>query len=177
LEVDMQEVNECLDEVKDLYRKVVGTPPPEIRPDTYAAFQPGVDPVHHAIEEAHHLKTLSDWLATRPAPTSWIPAADCFTADDAYVIHLEIPGVQKEELKVHVAGGECVISGNRTEPERGAMQPLNVERAWGRFERRFGLPPGSHPDKVTAKYRDGVLEVRVAVEGFVKGRERHVDVA
>lgn len=173
----MQKVNEVLGEVKDLYREVVGTPAPEIRPESYAAFPPGVDPVRHAMEEVEHLKTLSGWMASMPKPVAWIPQADTFTTDDAYVIRLEIPGVKKEDLKVLVSGGDCVVSGQRLEPGYGEMRPLSLERAWGSFERRFTLPPGGDPDKISAKFKDGLLELRIAVNGFGKPREKNVEVA
>ena len=54
--------------------------------------------------------------------------------------------------------------GERKLPEQTELRPLSFERAWGPFERRFALPPGCYPDRVNAKYADGVLEVRVAME-------------
>ncbi len=93
------------------------------------------------------------------------------------MIRLEIPGVKKQDLKVLVSGGDCVVSGQRLEPGYGEMRPLSLERAWGSFERRFTLPPGGDPDKVRAKFKDGLLELRIAVNGFDKPREKNVEVA
>jgi len=174
----MQEVSRALDEVKDLYQKVLGAPAPEIDPDSYVAFPPGVDPLNHAIQEVHQLKQLSEQMAFAPGPVSWVPRADSFATADAYVIRMEIPGVSREDLKIHLAGGECVVTGKRKPPERLVeLHPLTLERPWGPFERRFTLPPGSHPDKVTAKYQDGVLELRVVVEGMRSPKEMKIDVA
>jgi len=174
----MQAVNQALDEVKDLYRKVVGQPVPKIDEGSFIGFPLGVDPLDYAIEEVRQIKQLAERMATRPAPVTWVPHADTYSTRDAFLVRLEIAGVSSENLKVFVAGGECVITGKRTLPQIGEeMRPLSVERPWGPFERRFTLPPGSHPDKVTARYNDGVLEVRVAVDGNGVPKEMKVDVA
>ena len=116
-------------------------------------------------------------MLARPDPVDWIPVADSFAMKDCYVIQVDLPGVEKESLKVLVAGGECHVSGRREHPSgNGECRPVSVERPRGRFERRFGLPPGYHADEVTAKYKDGVLEVRVEVEESGAPREMKVQV-
>jgi HSP20 family protein len=175
----MQPVNQVLDEVRDLFQKVVGKPAPEIQPASYVAFPPGVDPLNHAIHEVGELKRLSEQMAFAPGPAAWTPAADVFTTKEAYVVRLEIPGVDRKALKVFVQGAECVVRGDRKPTvEAGAeMQPLTVERPWGPFERRFLMPPGSHADKVTARCADGVLELRVTFDGYDTPRDLNVEVS
>lgn len=161
----MRQVSESLNEVKDLYKKVLGKPAPEIAPGNYVAFPPGVNPVDFAIQEVRQLKLLSEQAALAPLPVSWVPRADSYALEDAYVVRIDVPGVAQEDLKVFVAGGECVVRGERKPPKDAAeMQPLALERPWGSFERRLMLPPGSDPERVKAHCADGVLEVRVAVE-------------
>lgn len=173
----MQEVTQALNEVRDLYQKVLGTPAPDVEPGSYVSFPPGVDPLHHAIEEVHRLKQFSEQMASAPGPISWVPSADSFVADETFVIRLEVPGISRDDLKVFLAGGECVIRGQRKPPESAAnIRPLSIERPWGPFERRFTLPAGSYPDRITARYADGVLEVRVATEGGTKAKEMKVEV-
>ncbi len=116
-------------------------------------------------------------MAFAPGPVSWVPRADSFATDDAFLFRLEIPGVARDDLKVFLAGGECVVRGERKAPESTVnMRPLSLERPWGPFERRFMLPAGSHPDRVTARYQEGVLEVRIAAEGRGAPREMEVEV-
>jgi len=174
----MQAVSQALNEVKDLYRQVVGQPVPELQPGVFAAFPPGVDPLEHAVREVSQLKQLTEQLRYAPNPTAWMPIADCFAAKDAVVIRLEIPGVKREDLKVFLTGGECVVTGKRGRPEgESDLRPMSLERTWGEFERRFVMPPGAHPDKVSAKYADGLLEVRIGIEGGEVPREMKVESA
>lgn len=162
----MQQVNQALNEVRDLYAKLVGTPAPELQPGYYAPFPPGVDPIDHAVEEIHRLKELADEVAAIPPPATWIPRADCFASKEAWTVCLEIPGVKREDLKVVVDGGECVVRGERKLPDKDSgLRPLALERPWGHFERRFLLPAGAHGDNLSAHYTDGVLELKLAVEG------------
>jgi HSP20 family molecular chaperone IbpA len=57
------------------------------------------------------------------------------------------------------------------------MRPITVERPWGRFERRFVLPAGSDPDQLTARYQDGVLDLRIGIDQKGLLEETRVEVA
>ncbi|MGD8376041.1 MAG: Hsp20/alpha crystallin family protein [Acidobacteriota bacterium] len=173
----MENVQKALDDVKMLYQEFVGRPAPEIAPAEYTSFPPGVDPIRHAVEEIDQLKRLSRQVAVAPHPTAWAPPADTFTGPGGMVIHLEIPGVAREDLKVFVVQGECVVRGDRR-PTAGEseLRPLCLERPWGSFERRFLLPSGTAPEKVQARYRDGILELRIGGDGDGIPGEMTVDV-
>lgn len=174
----MQEVNQALNEVKELYQKILGRPAPDLEPGAFVSFPPGVDPLNHVVHEVQHLKHLSEQVAMAPKPVSWVPLADCFASEDEFVIRLEIPGIERKELKVLVAGGECLVRGERKQPmQLVEMRPVSVEQAWGPFERRFPLPSGCLSDKVTARYDEGVLEVRVPVKAQEVPKETKVEVA
>lgn len=171
----MHEVSRALDEVKDLYKEVLGRPAPEVEQGAYLAFPPGVDPIHHAMGEVQQLKQLAEQWSAMPEPVQWVPRADTFITPRDFVLRLEVPGIPRDELKVLMDGGECVITGMRPQPEPEAeLQPVNIEREWGRFERRFTLPPGSHPDKLKARYQEGILEIRVAIDA--RGTTKEMDV-
>ena len=174
----MQEVTRALDEVRALYEKVLGSPAPELDPGRFVAFPPGVDPLQHALREVDLLKQISRQATFAPAPVAWIPPADVLAADDALIVRVDVPGVSRETLKVLVLGGECVIRGERTGPaERHELRPLSLERSWGPFERRFALPAGCHPDKITARYAEGVLELRIVAENRGTPKEMKVELA
>lgn len=174
----MQEVNQALNEVKELYRKVLGRPAPDLQPGSFVPFPPGVDPLNHVVHEVQHLKHLSEQLAMAPRPVSWVPQADCFASKDTFVIRLEVPGIDRKDLKVFVAGGECLVRGERKQPEwLSEMRPLMVENSWGPFERRFALPEGCVLDKVSARCEGGVLELRLPIEAREAPKETKVEVA
>jgi HSP20 family protein len=172
------QVNQTLNEVKDLYRKVTGTPAPRIELGSYAPFPPGVDPLEHVASEVRQLKQLTEWMALAPEAATWAPRADSFLTEDAYVVHVEIPGVSGDDLKVFVTGGECVIRGERKPPAGAAdRRTLTVELPWGTFERRFVLPAGCDADAVNARYHEGLLELRIPIRESGIPRETKVEVS
>ena len=173
----MQQVTDALNEVKDLYQKLTGAPAPEIQPPSFLPFPPGVDPLDHAVREAEDLKRLAERLADRPDPIAWVPRADSFIGRDAWTYLVEVPGLTREQLKVVLSGGECVVRGERKLPETVShVQPLAMERPWGTFERRFALPPDAKAEDVSARYSEGVLEVRALVKGEGQTPEQAVEV-
>lgn len=174
----MQQVSDALTEVKDLFQKVTGQPAPDIAPQFFAAFPPGVDPATYVRQEVDYLKRMIDQIAQRPAQVAWMPQADCFLAEDAFLVRVELPGMSRKDLEVFVVGGECVVRGERKRAEsKEKMQPVTLERPWGRFERRFVLPTGSNPDQVSAHYQDGVLELSIGIDQKGLLEETKVEVA
>jgi HSP20 family protein len=157
----MQDVMHALGEMKGLYQRIMGQPAPH----AYAPFPPGSDPRSHAVREAEHLEKLCQQVTAAPTMPAWVPRADTFATEDAFVILVDIPGVAREDLKVFATAGECVVRGERKLPEDPArLRPLALEGPRGRFERRFPLPAGSHPEQLHARCRDGVLELRITTD-------------
>ncbi len=77
--------------------------------------------------------------------------------DDEIVIRAEVPGFEPNELEVSLRGNELTFRAEHREPAEGEA----VERRHARLERSLTLPPGVDPDKIEARYRNGVLEVHV----------------
>ncbi len=100
------------------------------------------------------------------------PAADIVEADDAYVLSLDLPGVDRDALRVHYDDGVLTISGERSlaETHRDA-RAHRVERRYGRFSRQFTLGTAIDPDAIDARLDDGVLTVRVPKAEVRKPRQ------
>jgi HSP20 family protein len=77
-----------------------------------------------------------------------------------------------------VAEGECIVRGDRPAPaEDKKLQPLGLEFPFGTFERRFALPLHAAPEKLTAKYVDGILEVTIPIVEMPAPKELKVEIA
>ena len=93
----------------------------------------------------------------------WSPLVDVVEDDKEYVIKAELPGIQKENVKVTVEDGVLAISGERKfEQEQKDKKYHRTERAYGSFVRSFAFPDDADPAKVLAEFKDGVLYVRLA---------------
>ena len=89
----------------------------------------------------------------------WIPAADLTETDDAYAVHVELPGVQKDQLDVEVFDRELRISGEIKEQSNGRRH--RSSRRTGRFESRTVFPGDIKATGVRAELADGVLTITV----------------
>lgn len=171
----MENVTQALNEVRGLFQKVVGRPAPEIAPYAYTPFPPGADPVRYAIDEVEHLKKMAEQALLSPVAPTWMPIADIYATDEEFVIRVEVPGLAREDIKVLVIGGECLVRGERKHAEAAVERPLQLERPWGSFERHFALPAGSRIDKITARLDLGILELKVPLE-VRKPEEKTIEV-
>jgi HSP20 family protein len=88
---------------------------------------------------------------------SWSPPAELTETDDTYPVHVEVPGMRKDQLKVEVSDRELVIAGEI--PEQPAGKRHRGSRRTGQFEYRATLPGDIKTDQVTAELADGVLTV------------------
>ncbi len=106
--------------------------------------------------DTRRLEDESGTLAT----ADWVPAVDIKEEDDRYVIHADIPGVEAKDIEVNMENGILSIRGERKfEDEESREGYKRVERVHGSFYRRFSLPDGADADAISAKFKDGVLEI------------------
>jgi HSP20 family protein len=80
-----------------------------------------------------------------------------------YVVTAELPGVKKEDITVAVDGAQVTLTAEvRREREASAEErPLHIERYYGKVSRSFTLPQELDEAKAEAKFRDGVLELKL----------------
>lgn len=179
----MQTIEQAYKEICRLHEQLTQAPAPEIGPQSFFPFPPGVDPVAFALEEVAQLKQMFEGAqAARQQPTqeqvSWIPRASVFASDSSFLYQVEIPGVMKEDVSVVMASGELVVRGQRRQPAADAsLKPVCVEQPWGNFERRFPAPPWCNPEKIHAKYSHGLLEISLTRQEGGSFGEFRVEIA
>lgn len=107
----------------------------------------------------------------------FMPAVDVCETDTDVVVEAELPGVDPAQVEVNLDGGSLVLRGERKhEEEKKTKNAHRVERFFGQFERRIGLPEGVNPEDVEATYKEGVLTVRIGKREEVKPRSIPVKV-
>lgn len=128
------------------------------------------------FDPLRELSRLHDALAGDGA---WVPPVDIYeAADKVLVIKAELPEMKREAIAVTVEHGSLTISGERAWPADVPKTDVRrVERAYGRFSRRFSLPPAVDATRVAADYRDGVLTVRLPMREDARPRTVPVAVA
>ncbi len=87
---------------------------------------------------------------------------DVFDQGDVYLVRAAIPGVRHEDVQVTVRGHTLTIDAERPELVGSNGHHVVQEQARGRWERTFMLPHEVDEGNVSASYRDGILELRLA---------------
>jgi len=92
--------------------------------------------------------------------SSTLPKVDVFETTNALNVEVEIPGVKKEDIKLTLEDNILTIQGEKKVEERNDIQKsFRCERMFGSFKRSFTLPVDVNPDKVNAKFENGLLSI------------------
>jgi HSP20 family protein len=106
-------------------------------------------------------------------PTRWAPALDVLQEDGDILVRAELPGVKQEDVDITFHNGVLTISGERKAEEQREGSGYYVrERRYGSFRRSMTLPQGADESNISARFQDGVLEVRVAGAAAVQEPKR-----
>ena len=109
--------------------------------------------------------------------SSWVPAVDVAEEDDAYVVMVELPGVNKNDVKITLESNILTIQGEkRAETESKEKNVHRVERSYGSFQRSFTLPTMVKNDKIDAEFKDGILKIMLPKAEEAKPRQIEVKV-
>ncbi|WP_030443613.1 Hsp20/alpha crystallin family protein [Actinoplanes subtropicus] len=106
------------------------------------------------------LSTVLDGSPLLGTGTGWTPLADVTETDDAYLVEIDLPGVDRKNLSVEVAGDQLRVSGEIVEKEKVGWLRHRTRRV-GQFQYQTLLPGGIDAEHITADLADGVLSVRV----------------
>ena len=117
----------------------------------------------HEMDALFHNRLASVLGGEGQALVAWSPVVDIEETEQDYVIRAELPGLDKDKVKVTVEDGVLTLSGER-DLERTVKGKTyhRIERTHGTFSRSFTLPEDSDAESVAAQFTNGVLAVRVA---------------
>lgn len=115
----------------------------------------------------------NNWIAQ----AEWAPLVDISEDDGEYLIRADLPGVEKDQVKVTVENGVLLISGERSsEKEEKNMKYHRIERSYGSFIRSFVLPDDADGTKVKADFKNGILKVHLPKDENAKPKSIEIKV-
>lgn len=125
---------------------------------------------NHAADWFDEVDRLFDRTPTGPkservnaSQTRWFqPESEVTETDEQFVLSLDLPGLNREDIKVEVNNNILSISGERKER--------------GQFSRSFKVPNTVRTDKVQASYENGVLELSLPKAEIAKPRTIEIKV-
>ena len=113
-----------------------------------------------------------------PGGDMWTPELEIFQRNSELVIHADLPGLTKDDVKVDVSDNQVTIEGERQrhhDEEREGF--YRSERSYGRFYRTIPLPEGVIADQAKATFKDGVLEVTIPAPPESARRGRRLEIS
>lgn len=132
---------------------------PMPRRDTFREIEQISDRLNRLLGER---RAQTDGREESMALADWAPLVDVMETDAEFQIRAELPGVDKENVKLSVEDGVLIISGRREpEQEENGMRYHRIERAYGSFARSFAVPDTVDQQKVTAEFKNGLLTVHL----------------
>ena len=119
-----------------------------------------------------------------PAETSredltWRPATDVYKTEDAFVVQMDLSGMDPAGIEVSTDGKTLVVRGTRRDiAPPGKKHYFTMEISVGPFARRIPIPVEVKTGTALARYRNGFLYVSFEMGGERAGRDvRRVDVS
>lgn len=88
----------------------------------------------------------------------WVPPADVYEEADAFLVVLDLPGVDRSALEIDLENERLAIRGVRSINHQSEARS---ERPRGKFVRVFSVPASIDQERIEAEYKDGVLAVRL----------------
>jgi HSP20 family protein len=94
--------------------------------------------------------------------TAWAPALDISERKDAYLVTVELPGVEPDDLQITLEDGLVTIQGERHFAHDSSEQQFHrIERRYGAFRRSITLPAQVQAEQIEASFENGVLQIVV----------------
>jgi len=111
--------------------------------------------------------------------SNWVPRVDIIETKDSLVVKADVPGLEKDDFKVSVEDNVLTLSGEKKVEYDEKDKKHNyhrVERTYGCFSRSFTLPNIVDTKNVKAKYKNGVLEVKLPKSEESKPKEIEINI-
>ena len=107
---------------------------------------------------------------------SWVPPVDVAETQEKIIVRAEVPGMKQEEIQIEFENGLLTIRGERKLIKEEGVTFHRVERTFGNFSRSFTLPRTIDPERISASYREGVLEIEVPKKEEAKPKQIRIAV-
>lgn len=107
----------------------------------------------------------------------WGPDIDVYDSKDEIQVKVDLPGMKKDEIDVSIQADTLTIKGEKKkESEIREENFIRAERFCGKFNRTITLPSTIDKEKISASYKDGVLELRLPKREEAKASQISIEI-
>ena len=106
------------------------------------------------------IESLRKDIETKILDYTFVPGTDIIETDEDIIVHIALPGIKKEDLKLDITKKTLRIEAKfDTEQDiRGTYVTL-TDKKTGIIKREIKLPKKVIPDNASAKFENGILKV------------------
>ena len=106
------------------------------------------------------------------------PRVDIEEDDKGLYINVELPGMEKSQIKLSVSDDNVLtITGEKNkEEDDGSRSRIRTERRFGKFKRAFALPENIDRESIKAEFNNGILDVILDKKEPEKLKEYKVEI-
>jgi len=122
-----------------------------------------------ALEVQEKKELVSKEEKTVPA-RYYVPSTDIYETEDALTVVMEIPGVEKKDIEVHLENDVLRVEGRIDFGKYEGLEPLYTEYNVGHFARAFTLSNQIDQQQIGAQLEDGVLKLTLRNAAEAKPR-------
>ena len=108
---------------------------------------------------------------------NWYPHVDIEERENEYVLNMELPGMNKDDINISFNDDVLTVSGEKKDAGEDAKVNYHLnERRYGKFERAFRIHSDIKADKIEAHFRDGILQIGLPKAETAKPKQIEVKV-
>jgi len=104
------------------------------------------------------------------AGRTYLPPVDIYETPEGLHLWADMPGVDEQSLNIHLDNGVLTIEGQVEVKEYEQLQPVYTEYNVGNYVRRFTLSNDADSERISARMRNGVLELDIPKSERAKPR-------
>ncbi len=107
----------------------------------------------------------------------FIPSINVSEDDEKIYIKVELPGIEPKDVNVSIESNNLVIEGEKKEEKRSEKEQLKlIESSYGHFKRIIALPETIDPQKIEAKYKNGILEIFLPKKEEIQKQKQKIEI-
>jgi HSP20 family protein len=120
----------------------------------------------------------SPWRGAQTETEVWAPQIEVFHRNNDLVVRADLPGLNKDDVKVDVTDDRIIVQGERKQEHEEEREGVyRSERSYGSFYRVIPLPEGAISEQAKASFKDGVLEITMPAPPDEVRRGRRLEIS
>lgn len=156
------DIDQTIAQIEGFYSSLTGTVVPPVGDGPYVGIPAEREPVEYVEQQLGRLlERVSAERLDVASEACWVPAASVQESPEQYLMCLDLPGVGRDTVTLHLEGRRLSVRGERCEEACGETRTRSREYPLGHFERILLLPADGVPEGITAEMQRGVLEIRL----------------